>query len=1235
MTTQQIPEGATPVGDSGGFRIGATTYRDIDAYNRALARQAGGGRRYVDVEIQNPDGSTTFTQELYDPADVPTVTPSTPPTATPEPTTTSTEALALLADADMDTRNTIEQSRASGLSDDFILSALETAQANNLPTRDGKRLGYREAIDVIREGLESGEFEREGLAPDRFRALTLGVVKQDNEREQTRIDRINENIRNQGGGVTDDGTVYGGADQFIIDDEQGEAVDRQRRDANVQIAADSFIADAEDAERFTRGQRLFAGDVGAQQIIEDEALEGGLTAVPDAVLRDIASDPDAGQDGIIAAQLLDFYASADYQNAVRQAGRLEDDELELFQTPGQARAAGPEAVRIAEDEQVRRAWRDYFLQRLNDERQRALTEAASPPPTAADIAAITGLSIADAQSVLSGQLTVSQDPRQAARGPTPQVFRASNVDGELVIEGDDIQQQSLRDARIQNAERIVANYVLDAYGPRSLTEYQRSLTRLASEDAAIGYAPAALGTIASFTPVGLGGGAAIYLGTDHLLRQLFDRDPASAQQLALGAGLFLVPVGGQLAAIGIRGAARGAVGAARLTSTGIGRYGRRITGLNDGPFTFDDPFSPFPIQTAGAVGRAPGIRIPQGDIRIRPAPGGGAVDDLLIRRGDPIYLGRRPIPAPGTLAFRGAGPQLVSPPPQVPGRIAAPSLAPQGRPVQVLNREAIEQASETIVRAERREAINRLRDAIFRAERRGDRAAAQRARDTLRRLQAEDAAAEAARKAEAASRAAAARDSQIARARRQSSQERQRQREAQVLQRQTAQQFTQGPQRQPARQLADDFLQTTPRYSGGAQRSRIGPEELAIAAGLSVGAAPERPPIRVYYNPETGEVSVTNRRGFVAYRYNAETGEYVLVNRRQRRRRGAPLRLQQNTVTSTLAGTGASADVFIGGATAQAEAPATIPSPDPTRAPSPVGVPLPDLTPDTSTVPEIEQEPDFATGTDIEQGVGTQTQTDTQTITDTDTRTGVETTYQTTTSTDLATGTQTQTVTETVTDVATGTRTVTETVTDLATGTQTVTQVVTNTVTGEQTITIPRTVTRTQPATQTVTQTATGIEAPTLPGEPVTPSVPGTPGIPRVPGRPGGGRTPPPPRTPRTPKRPRRPDEPDDDKSRRRAVPIGGQHIEKVAWKQGFGFITFDTDTGGSKFTLENPGVPDIDGAGSADDTYRILTFDHDAPTDRELDMGIVSARVSDVLKYRAKPRARKSRKGGKRKSRR
>ena len=88
----------------------------------------------------------------------------------------------------------------------------------------------------------------------------------------------------------------------------------------------------------------------------------------------------------------------------------------------------------------------------------------------------------------------------------------------------------------------------------------------------------------------------------------------------------------------------------------------------------------------------------------------------------------------------------------------------------------------------------------------------------------------------------------------------------------------------------------------------------------------------------------------------------------------------------------------------------------------------------------------------------------------------------------------------------------------------------------------------------------------------------------------------------------------------------GGTFPERVAWKQGMGYYIADVDTGEAIFTFDNPGVPDVTGAGSAVESFRVKVRDNDGPTDRKLKMGAVNARYGNTITYRG------SKGGGKRK---
>ncbi len=89
---------------------------------------------------------------------------------------------------------------------------------------------------------------------------------------------------------------------------------------------------------------------------------------------------------------------------------------------------------------------------------------------------------------------------------------------------------------------------------------------------------------------------------------------------------------------------------------------------------------------------------------------------------------------------------------------------------------------------------------------------------------------------------------------------------------------------------------------------------------------------------------------------------------------------------------------------------------------------------------------------------------------------------------------------------------------------------------------------------------------------------------------------------------------------------MGKRFPELVAWKQGFGYYVMDIDTGKKRFQLENPGVPDLSGKGTADDTFRVLARDDDPPTDRTLAMGAVKAITGHDIKYKPRRKPRKRR---------
>ena len=80
---------------------------------------------------------------------------------------------------------------------------------------------------------------------------------------------------------------------------------------------------------------------------------------------------------------------------------------------------------------------------------------------------------------------------------------------------------------------------------------------------------------------------------------------------------------------------------------------------------------------------------------------------------------------------------------------------------------------------------------------------------------------------------------------------------------------------------------------------------------------------------------------------------------------------------------------------------------------------------------------------------------------------------------------------------------------------------------------------------------------------------------------------------------------------------------ELVAWRSGFGFRTLDLDTGETTFSEDPP--PGMDslaaGPGSAGETFTILRQDDDPPSQRDLDLGIVTATID-----RSGPRFRRRR---------
>ena len=148
------------------------------------------------------------------------------------------------------------------------------------------------------------------------------------------------------------------------------------------------------------------------------------------------------------------------------------------------------------------------------------------------------------------------------------------------------------------------------------------------------------------------------------------------------------------------------------------------------------------------------------------------------------------------------------------------------------------------------------------------------------------------------------------------------------------------------------------------------------------------------------------------------------------------------------------------------------------------------------------------------------------------------------------------------------------------------------------------------------------ITAPT-PGDLTTPAMPEP--------TPQPNRQPTKPKPKPKPKGPRLPDDPRKRRSnRRRQLDSLGLEAfpERVGYKAGFGFREVNLDTGESKFSLEPPpGVPDLSGPGASERSYRVLSWDDDPPTQRELDLGIFKAVVGRKINFR--PKTRSSRKSG------
>lgn len=355
MTTPDgLPEGATPVGDGGAFRIGATTYRDIDVYNRAMQKQTFGDGD--DVNPVTIDGVTYRNPELAARRGAGPDVPNIDDTVTVD---AFLESLGEIEDQKLahSLRQEIQGQRHAGASDGTILRGLSN----------------KYDFDVSAAKKELGEalarYSDEALNFAHSQPTPTDPASSEETQDPFEWTPEQQRIFAEKGQVTIDGVTYGAGsprDQEIVREEVGRRAFEQ--DAGAQQIADEF-----EGEQAEIGREAYLSDTGAQELEQDAGLEGSLSALTDDVLRTIAASPEAGDLSTQAAELLSYYQSAEYAQTAAPILRMSDEELQGLITEASASPdVDGEILTIAQREQKRR----------EEARKREIEALEAAPPEA-------------------------------------------------------------------------------------------------------------------------------------------------------------------------------------------------------------------------------------------------------------------------------------------------------------------------------------------------------------------------------------------------------------------------------------------------------------------------------------------------------------------------------------------------------------------------------------------------------------------------------------------------------------------------------------------------------------------------------------------------------------------------------------------------------------------------------------------------------------------------------------